>query len=521
VPQPVRGRAPWRVGLWAGILWVWPWLGWAHPAALGDAPSADDLVQPSDLQAVAGELIEGPMQPSLPLSLGDAVALGVRQNRFIRLAALQRIAERYAVFMANDKFKVHYSINGGAGPTWSSGPPTVQSTPGFNVGLAPHVEWLAPSGTLLSADLSANRWLPNSTSFSQTYSTALLLGLRQPLLKDFGVEISRASIDQAVSLDGIRRLTYSRILLDQVSAIVYAYRNYTQASLLHSIAQKAVNRALLVLTNNQQMVNAGRLARGDLVQVQADIANRKASLAAAEASRTATQIALLQLLALQPTTPVVPVPEPSPQPVGLSLEQARSTALCQRPEYVQAVLAEQVAVRALLLARNARRWDLALSAQYQRGGANNSAWPALGDLGRGPSQGGFVGLSLSMPVFDVIQDMPVVGAQVELAQSRVARQTTAIALALEADGALRNLHLQQRVYRLAVQARRLSAKNLENEQEKLQAGRSSTFVVLRFVDDLVNAERAEIYAQVGLQNAGTAVETQLGTLLARYAISTE
>ncbi len=488
--------------------------------ARADDPSSD-LSHPEDLQAVAEPLNEGSLDPSLPLTLPDAVALALRQNPTVRLAALQRVVERFAVYVAYDRFKPHYTTDLRAGVGAARGPAALQDPDGLSVALTPHLEWLLPTGTFLSADLQANRYLSGTTIFPQPYGAQLQVGFRQSLLRDFGPQVGRATQRSAVARDGARKMAYASTLLAQLRQVIEAYRAYSQTSMQHAIAQKGVQRARDVLSNNEQMVAAGRLARADLVQVQADIASREANLAAAEAQRTAAQIGLAQLLALSPTTPMVPVPEAPVRPLSLSLEQARALALRLRPEYAAAVLTEAQAGEGVVLARNARRWDLALSGHLQSGGVDARALPALGTVGSGRSQAAFIGITLNTPLFDVNQDEPVVVARAQLAQARIARATTAINVALQADGALRNLHLQQRVYRLAVSARRLWGRNLTNEQEKLLAGRSSTFVVLRFVDNLVNAEGNEIAAQVALQNAVTAVEAQTGSLLGKYGIQPE
>ena len=71
---------------------------------------------------------------------------------------------------------------------------------------------------------------------------------------------------------------------------------------------------------------------------------------------------------------------------------------------------------------------------------------------------------------------------------------------------------------LAVQARELSERKLDIEQEKLKAGRSTNFQLVSFQNDLLNAQNNELNAKIEYLNALTALDRILGTTLDTWEI---
>jgi outer membrane protein TolC len=464
----------------------------------------------------ASEVLEPANQ--VPLSLQDAVSLALRHNFSIRLAGLQRLTDRFALFVAQDRFAPHVGLVASAGPTYAFGPQSIQNPAGTQVTVTPHAEWLLPLGTTVAADLLETYAKPSAAG-TAPFSSALVLTVTQPLIKNFGVNTNLATVQRAIWQAGMDKLALKATVLEVVRQVILSYRAFARAAVLRDIGRKAVERARQVLDNNEQMAAAGRIARADLVQVQSDIATREANLASAETDLVSFQVALSQLLALSPDAPIAPLRESGMQRISYSMQQARSVALANRPEYASSVLALQRAAADLVVARNNRLWDLSVVAQVRRGSAENALAPTLLAPAFGPGQSLFVGATLTVPVIDSLLDQQVVQGEVAVAQAEINRAAASSQVRLAVDGAMRTLRLRQRVYRLSMRARSLADKNLANEQEKLAAGRSSTFVVLRFVDDLVNAETAEILAQVAFLNAATAVQEKTGTLLEGYGAS--
>lgn len=450
--------------------------------------------------------------PGLALTVHDVVSIALRSNFDIRSEYISRIAERYDLYVAQDKFKPHVDVTSQVGYVWSAGAPTVQEPNGLGLTIGPHAELLLPTGTLLSADLTAVYDKPPVTTTAPS-SGALALQLTQPLLKNRGVAVNMASVQAATLLEDVRKITLKNNIIQTITQVVSSYRDFSLATRQRDIAQVAVQRSKELLDINLQMVAAGRMARADLIQTQSEIATREVNLMNAQSAYIASQVALLQLLALAQGTPIEAVPEEVPTWKPPSRSRALEQALSHRPEYMIGMLNKEIAAKNLIIAENQRQWDLSLLARHVRGGVSDNLGTGWAKPIGGPSHSTFLGLSLSVPLIDVLLRQQVVQSRVAFDQADLLWVQTRYGIGVQLDAAMRTLDIRQRHLALAIRARHLAEKKLSNEREKLGVGRSSNFEVLRFVDDLVNAEIAEITTTIAYLNAVTALQVQLGTLL--------
>lgn len=85
--------------------------------------------------------------------------------------------------------------------------------------------------------------------------------------------------------------------------------------------------------------------------------------------------------------------------------------------------------------------------------------------------------------------------------------------------AVRNIGTRWRQYEISVRISDLSRRKLDIEREKLTAGRSSNFQVLRFESDLRNADSAKLNALISYLNSQALLDQTLGTALQSWDIS--
>ncbi len=448
----------------------------------------------------------------LAITLDDAVSIALRANFDIRSQYINRVAERFALYVAQDKFRPHVSLTGSTSYAWDAGPATVQDQNGFAANLVPHAEILLATGTKLTADLGLLYENPMHT-YTDRSSAALSLEVSQPLLKNRGVEVNLASVDVATLTEQMRQINLKNNIIATISNVISGFRAFALATRARDIAQVAVQRSKDLLGINLQMVAAGRMARADLIQTQAEIASREVNLMNAQSDYITTQVALLELLAMARDTPIVAVAEDTPRWRAPPRAEVLRRAFEHRPEYLMGLLSKHIAAKNLVIAHNNRQWDLSLFARHVRGGVEHPWLRGWGDAGAGPSHSTSVGLALAVPLIDVTLRQQVVQSEVAFDQADLQWVQTRYDIELRIDAATRTLDIRTRHLALAIRARRLAEKKLANEREKLGVGRSSNFEVIRFVDDLVNAEVAEINTTIAYLNAITDMKVQMGTLL--------
>jgi outer membrane protein TolC len=270
---------------------------------------------------------------------------------------------------------------------------------------------------------------------------------------------------------------------------------------------------------NKYLIEAGRMARVEIVQTEADVAARRFELTEAENALDAARLALLQVLDIEKRTQIVPAERPEALPVDLAVKEFQKTALENRPDYIQSLISLDIREMELKVAENRRLWDLSLDGSWGNTGEDvHHRKHALGksqNTNRGEWE---VGMSLTIPIGDYTREQGVVRAETNLKKARLELVEQKENIEIEVLDAVRDVEAKLRQVELARQARELSERKLDIEQEKLKAGRSSNFQLVTFQNDLVRAQNNELNAKINYLNALTTLDKVLGTTLDTWKI---
>ena len=473
------------------------------------SPPLQVAAPPAPVPAAAG--------PRLPISLADAVFIGLRDNRTVKSAYLSRAAEKYDLFVARTRFLPSGVIDASVDRTRQDGRDSTSTV------VAPAAVWLVPTGAQFQ--FAWTRLDLRGPGTSQGADTAVL-SVSQPLLRGAGLAVNAAPVTLAVLQEQINRQRLRATVSNTVASIILAYRALSQAQAQLVIAHQSLERSQTQLGVNQALIDAGRMAAADIVQTQADIANQQVALLAAEQQRNTAQLALLGLLAMDLHTDIVAGDDLQPRHLDINLDRAIAVALDSRPDYLSQRRGLEQAKQTLLIARNAQLWDLSVGAslqhQTQRGGGvsvdpvTGAPVPAV-NLPDGTSSS--VGVRLRIPLGDFSIRQREVQADTAVRLQQVALDDQRQRVEAEVRDAVQGVELAWRRLEAARLARDLAARTLELERERLRFGRASNFEVLSFETNLRAADTQALTAQVGYLNALTSLDLQLGTTLDTWKIS--
>lgn len=454
--------------------------------------------------------------PRLPISLADAVFIGLRDNRTVKSAYVSRVAQKFDLFVAQARFRPTAVL---AASDTAEGQGALN---GASLDLSPTVSWLAPTGAQFQFGWSRlDIRGPGSSAGSDTAS----LSVTQPLLRGGGLAVNAAPVRIAELQERINRLTLKSTVGNTVANIILAYRALLQAQAQLIIAQQSLERSNTQLATNQALVAAGRMAAADLMQTKADIANQQVSLLQAEQQRNSAQLALLSLLAMDLHTNVVATDQITADHVEVDVDRAITIALDNRQDFLSQRWAVEQAKQTLLVARNARLWNLSVvgSLQHQtlRGAASLVINPATGlpiATANPAATSGSIGLQLSIPLGDYSLQQGEIDSTAALRSQEIGLDDLREQIEAEVRDAVQGVELSWRGVEAARLARDLAAQTLAVEQEKLAAGRASNFELLTFETNLRTAESQELSASIGYLNALTSLDQQLGTTLDTWKI---
>ena len=457
-------------------------------------------------QALAAE------PPALSLTLKDAVQLALRNNRALVDARLRRVAERFALQVAENEFRPHVTV----GPYLdlrSREPSTEIRT----AGAFSKARLRLPTGGAFETGFRVAEEDRNTPS-AGSYPGALQFTFTQPLLRGAGREAATAGVRIARVTERINILALKAALAGVVSAVVRSYRGYIQAERRTDIAAKSLERARGLLAINRLLVEAGRMAELDIVQAQADIARRELNLIRAQNRQDAARLALIDILDIDSGTRLGRMDSLEIAPAPLDMARGMETALERRPDYLGSQLAVMNAETRLAAADNNRLWDLSLTLSTSFARTEETFRSSLSGLDR---TGHTARLELSIPLGPAASDprkLAWVRARTDLKRARNNHADLRQRIDIEVRNGVREVELSFRQVELARTARRLVEQKAAIERDKLSRGLSTNFQLVAFEDDLVAARNGELEAVVGYLNALTALDRTLGTTLERWDI---
>ena len=485
--------------------------------------------------------------PGIDLALTDAIALAMRNNRRLVNGRLDRAVQRFALVVAEDKFKPDVNIG------------SFQRFETEEGGWA-RDDYGATVAATLRLPTGARLDLVNAVAGggfgAPGFDGALTLRFTQPWLKGGGIRVNTASVRIARATERIDALVFERAIGDVATAVVVAYRNLLQAEQRVGISARSLQRAQDLLATNRALIRAGRMAELEVVQAEADVAERELVLVGAENRLDRARLTLIDTLdvdtdaVLHPTetlnvdrarsagarrmaehcagapngaaaegtaqnTPPAGNCQAAPAPmIALALEN--------RPEYQQALLRVQNAEAELLLARNNRLWDLSTTVAMDVG-ANADSFGVAFDrpFGLVPDDDLRVALRLDVPIGEVAAKQRHLNARASLARARTDLAELRQSIDIDVRNAVRDVDARLRQVALASRASELAARKLQAERQKLNLGLTTNFRMIRFEDDLVRAQNSELEATISYLNALASLDQTLGTTLQTWGLEVE
>ena len=441
--------------------------------------------------------------PSISLSLEEAVALGLRDNRQLRSVRLWRVVERFDLVLARRAYLPTSNVAVSAIRRKSS-----YGEEQSDWSVSPELYWTSPVGTQANIGWTHSGDLDRSEEGEDRFHATL----RQPLLRGAGWDVNMAPLRQARINDELSQLRQQDAVADLIDRIVYAYRDLIQAQETLGLAEAALERSRDLMENNRLMIEAGRMAAFDIIQTESDVANEQVALLEAQRNLGVNRTRLLNLLALESTTPIVAIEQEEPAPTYVDADDAVQAALQTRRDFKALRLEFEALVMAEKLAKNNRLWDLSVVAQYDRYNGRDF-------LPNTSSHA--VGIQLNVPLADLSGRRNVRAAQTALLTAELNYEDSVQRLDAQVREAVSDVNARWRQLEAAMRAGRLARESLEMQRERLLAGRASNFEVLSMQTRLRNADVQTLSARIAYLNALTSLDQVLGRTLETWRISLE
>jgi len=441
----------------------------------------------------AGDEHAGVKALRLELTLDDAVRLALRNNRGLIDEHLERSLQKFALDVAEDRYRPTVSIRSSANDAKDRYRKADLSTT---------MSIRVPTGGEFM--LGWRKPLVGGGVDSGDYSVVF----SQPLLKGFGIAVDTAPLRTARISEKINILNFRDAIAGVVTSTIRNWRDLIRGNRQLKIAEASLKRARDQLKINRALIQAGQMAEREALQSEAEIANREISLVEARNALTEANFKLINTLDIDSSSLIHPLETPRARRAAVGVMEGIEVALRNSPNYLQAILNADIARIALEVAKDDLLWDLSLDAEASRA------------AGAGPTDY-TVGLRLMVPLWDRSprQAWMEARARVQKAERDLLERRQEISI--DVRQAMHNLEVGLRRIELARQALALAQQKLEIERSKLRQGLSSAFQLSQFENDLVVAQNTEVNAVVSYENALTSLDQTLGTTLDTWDIRVE
>ena len=465
------------------------------------------------------------------MSLTEAVLLALRNSRTIENAYLDRVVQKFNLKVAEDEFIPNIYIDADLGrsrsdyDSVSGGQKTTSTSETTTRDVYTTLTEKIPTGADFSFVWSHSKFDSDADSSGSKSEDDIGTGswqvsLTQPLLKGGGIDVNMASLRKSRNQEQQNILSLKSTLITTVTQTILAYRSFLQANQQVEISKASLKRSRANLEVNKLLVETGRMPAMDIIQAEADVANKEFSHQQILNQLDSARLNLINQLDIDKYTQIIPTETIQIVKVAPDLNTCTDLAFENQPNYLRALLNIKILEINLVVAQNNRLWDLSLQGNYSSTGRGSNQNSSSGfkrtDL---DSDQWNVGLSLSIPFYgDLSREQQIVTAKTNLRKAEVSLQETRFSIEIEIKDAVRNVYSRLTQVDLATKARILAEKQLAVEQEKLNVGRTTNFQLVTFQNDLANAQNNELNAKIAYLNALSGLDQIIGTTLDTWKI---
>ena len=518
------------------------------------------------------------MNQQRPLSLRDALSMALANNKDIEVARENvRIAEfdlQGARGIYDPRFNVNAFYERAENPISSflsggQNGSTIQSDYTANARLEGETPAL---GGRYRLDFSSIRLTTNNefVALNPQYPTAMTFTYTQPLWRGLRIDQNRRLIEIARKNLSLTDTQFRQRAIETITNVQRAYWDLVFALRSLQVQRDAVTVARTQLEHNQRLVREGQLAPIDVVAAEAQISTYEQGVFSALEEVSRSENNLKNLIAenqqsqlwsesIVPTDPVdLQVPE-------ISLPDALRTAMENRPELQQSTLAKEINQIDQRFFKDQTKPAVDLVGTYGINGlagsistagvnpftASNllvrqrvdqlSVLAGLEPLPIVPPQtltpdllGGYgqslqnllanrynnfrVGVSISLPLRNRTAEANLGRSLVE--GERIATQREQLEQSIQVDvrNALQSMRSAEARLRAASATREANEQQFASEQRKLDAGQSTTFLVLERQTQLTESRGWELKAQTDLNKAIADLQRATGNALRANSI---
>ena len=470
---------------------------------------------------------------ALKLSLNDAINTAVSQNLGVQI---QRFGYQESGQLLREAWGI-YDWLGTAqllqssvvSPTVSQFQSSADRSTTANFGVSQFI----PTGGSYSVNFANSRSTTTGggTFINPAYRSGLKFDFDQPLLRNFGTDVSNRGIVIARNNLGINRELFRGVLMDTAVNVEQAYLDLVYARQFVDVVKEALFLARDQARITQIRIDVGASAPLDILQPRVQIATQEENLIAAVASVRDAEDRLRAFMHLNPVDwdrPLIPVDQATYTPMNVNSEQAVQMAFDLRPELREQTLTTANRRVQYVYARNQALPKVDLTAEYnptglggtvidpqtgQPTGISNGYTHALSQVLGNDFPSWTVGFNVGVPILNITARAEAKRSELDWQLAQTQEAQTRESITLDVRKAVRDIDTNAKEITASRVARDAAEKNLDAERKRYENGMSTNFNVLQIQQQLEDARVREIQAVVGYSKSVATYHRAVGDLL--------
>lgn len=481
---------------------------------------------------------------ALSLSLEECILRAMKNNLAVAIQVLNPEIAGAAVTQAGEKFYPTLALGFNKRSTNSASYSFLDASGSVVTKLNDYTldfSQVLPGGGTLGLNLDSNRNDSNRSfqTINPRFGSTLTFDFTQPLLKDFGWNVSRQQILIARNNLAISESDLETALMTTLYQVEAAYWTLAYSIDNLEVGRRSLQLAKDLLEKNRRSVEVGQLAPIEILSAQAEVATREADILQAEAQVKNAEDQMKTLLNLSPeedkaAASIIPKDRPVLPERKISLDEALATALANRPDLRSTRIGLKNQELNVSYAKNQLLPGLNLTASYWSPGVSGTQIVYLNDNplsgivlrtipggSKASLKDAFnfkynnwsVGLTLSVPFNNILSRATYTQARLDMKQALLDLKNKEQQVFLEIKTAVRAVETNAKRVQAYKVARELAEQKLAGEEEKLKVGLSTNYLVLQYQRDLATARSTELKAVVDYNVSLADLDQALGTSL--------
>jgi outer membrane protein TolC len=477
-----------------------------------------------------------PSGPEIQLTADDAVRMALENNLGIQSERLSPQAEAHGVARAEGAYAPavfsNFSRSANTSPPsdfLSAGVATTTSgSLRSDGGIQQQLRW---GGGSYSLGMSGGRSTSDAPRvvFSPQLSSSVNATFTQPLLRNFKIDGFRQALLQSRNQLEVADIQLAARVTQTSRNVRTAYYDLVGALGAIDVARQSLELSRQLLQQNERRVEVGAMAQIDILEAQAEVAQREEAVIIGEANIRAAEDNL-RTLVMNPSQPdfwtvrIIPTDRPNVAPQKVDVEAAIGNALKNRTDLAQTRKQLESADINIKFAENQKLPGLNLEARYGASGIGGTQqrWGGGFDQDDPPVLISSTQRSFSEVLQDVLGNdfrtwslalnfsypIGTSSADAALAQSRVQRQQATLglreqemAVAVQVREAGRQVNTTQQRVEATRKAREFAERRLEAEDKRVTVGLSTTFQLFQAQRDLDTAKQRELQSLIDYNRA--------------------